>query len=359
MKIAIYGAGEYGKAFFNALKEKNMEVAYFIDQYTTRKQLMGVQIFNIEHIEDKSIKIYVSVGLNDSGTIPEFLKRNGFRNIISFTESLLEIKTCLYHLMKTNILWMRKNNVEYFDNNAIEKLFLLLSDQRSRDILKNIINFRKTLSFDYYVYPDENIQYFPNDINLFNNIKHLNFVDCGGFIGDTVQETLKYCKNNDIVVNNIISFEADSKNILKLNNEISQQRKNNQNINFTIYPAGVWNQNTILHFSNDGDSASAIVEKSKNTIAIPVFSLDSTISNISINYVKMDIEGAEREAIRGMKNILLEQSPILAICLYHNPRDLWEIPLLINNINPNYNMYIRVYGHLFLETVLYCIPKRD
>jgi len=65
----------------------------------------------------------------------------------------------------------------------------------------------------------------------------------------------------------------------------------------------------------------------------------------------------ELEAIKGAKEIISEQSPILAICLYHKPSHLWEIPLLINEINPNYDMYIRVYGHLGLETVLYCVPK--
>ena len=67
----------------------------------------------------------------------------------------------------------------------------------------------------------------------------------------------------------------------------------------------------------------------------------------------------QREAILGMKNIIKNQSPSLAICLYHKPQDLWDLPLLINEINPNYNMYLRIYGSMGLELVLYCVNKDD
>ena len=73
--------------------------------------------------------------------------------------------------------------------------------------------------------------------------------------------------------------------------------------------------------------------------------------------VKMDIEGAEAEAIIGATELIKTSSPVLAICLYHKPKDLWELPLLINEINPNYDMYLRLYGSMGLELVLYCVPK--
>ena len=73
----------------------------------------------------------------------------------------------------------------------------------------------------------------------------------------------------------------------------------------------------------------------------------------------MDIEGSERDALIGSARIIREQSPVLLISLYHKPKDLWEIPDMIRAINPNYEMYLRVHAHLFLETVLYCVPRRD
>ncbi|HPE80842.1 MAG TPA: hypothetical protein PKZ35_12640 [Gammaproteobacteria bacterium] len=52
-----------------------------------------------------------------------------------------------------------------------------------------------------------------------------------------------------------------------------------------------------------------------------------------------------------------DAQPLLAICVYHKPEDLWELPLLISEINPNYDMHLRVHSHMGLSTVLYCVPR--
>jgi hypothetical protein len=70
----------------------------------------------------------------------------------------------------------------------------------------------------------------------------------------------------------------------------------------------------------------------------------------------MDIEGAEMDALTGAHNIISKHRPKLAVCLYHNISDLWEIPYYLMNTYPDYNYYIRQH-HCFLETVLYAVPK--
>ena len=75
------------------------------------------------------------------------------------------------------------------------------------------------------------------------------------------------------------------------------------------------------------------------------------------DYIKMDIEGAEKEALQGARETIKDFTPNLAISIYHKPEDLWEIPILINEINPNYDFFIRCHNHLCLETVLYCSKK--
>lgn len=70
----------------------------------------------------------------------------------------------------------------------------------------------------------------------------------------------------------------------------------------------------------------------------------------------MDIEGAEYEALEGSKEILKRYSPKLAICLYHKPEDIYKLPLLIHEMNPNYKFYIRHYSDYRTDTLLYAIP---
>jgi hypothetical protein len=69
----------------------------------------------------------------------------------------------------------------------------------------------------------------------------------------------------------------------------------------------------------------------------------------------MDIEGAEQAALKGAENLIREQRPKLAICVYHTPQAIWEIPEIIMKINPDYKLFLRHYSITEAETVLYAI----
>jgi hypothetical protein len=71
----------------------------------------------------------------------------------------------------------------------------------------------------------------------------------------------------------------------------------------------------------------------------------------------MDIEGSEIDALNGSIGIIKRDKPRLAICVYHKLTDLWKIPLLINNILPEYHLYLRHHNGISYacETVLYAI----
>ena len=72
----------------------------------------------------------------------------------------------------------------------------------------------------------------------------------------------------------------------------------------------------------------------------------------------MDREGSEMSALRGAKKCISSSHPRLAICLYHKPEDIWEIPLYIKNLNPDYKIYIRHHTDLMNETVCYAVEDR-
>lgn len=129
-----------------------------------------------------------------------------------------------------------------------------------------------------------------------------------------------------------------------------------------MYQSGVYSGNKILEFNIAQDSgSSSIVEDGAGgnmveivkTSQVPVVSLDSTVYDAEPNFIKMDIEGAEREALLGAKNILQSYKPALAISAYHKPQDIYELPLLIRKINPSYKMHYRVHSYWGGELVLY------
>lgn len=75
-----------------------------------------------------------------------------------------------------------------------------------------------------------------------------------------------------------------------------------------------------------------------------------------VSFIKMDIEGAEMDALHGAAELIKSKKPKLAICIYHKLEDLWEIPLYIRSLVVGYDFYVRQHTPLYLETVLYAIP---
>lgn len=74
-----------------------------------------------------------------------------------------------------------------------------------------------------------------------------------------------------------------------------------------------------------------------------------------VDFIKMDIEGAEQLALEGSAHSIASHRPKLAICAYHGPDDLWRIPLLITRLNPDYRLYLDHYTNHVEETVVYAV----
>ena len=113
-----------------------------------------------------------------------------------------------------------------------------------------------------------------------------------------------------------------------------------------------------LGFESQAGTNSSITEHGSDFVQ--AVSLDNLIPrSIPINYIKMDIEGAELNALQGSYQIIKAFTPHLAICIYHKPSDLWEIGLWVHqNFGGRYSFHIRTYAEQSFETVLYCLPLK-
>ena len=94
---------------------------------------------------------------------------------------------------------------------------------------------------------------------------------------------------------------------------------------------------------------------SNGTRQIYAVNIDDYFKNKRVSFIKLDIEGAERDALIGAKKIIEEQMPKIAVCVYHKPNDLWKVPLLIKSINKKYKIYLRHYSTQLYETVCYAV----
>jgi hypothetical protein len=90
---------------------------------------------------------------------------------------------------------------------------------------------------------------------------------------------------------------------------------------------------------------------------VQVTTIDKELQGKKVTFIKMDIEGSELEALRGAKNVIMKNRPKLAICIYHKPEDIWEIPSIIMQYYPGYKFYLRHYSLTDSDTVLYALPQ--
>lgn len=172
------------------------------------------------------------------------------------------------------------------------------------------------------------------------------FVDCGSWIGDTLD--VFYTLTNGRY-KKYIALEADTTTY----KELMQKIKKGDYKNIEVLNNACWNEETELKFLTQS-SAGHITEK--GNLIIKADRLDHLI-NEPVTFIKMDIEGAEENALKGAKKLIRTYKPILAICIYHSIEDYYKLPLLIKELNNEYQLYIRHYGEVDIETVCYAIPK--
>lgn len=175
------------------------------------------------------------------------------------------------------------------------------------------------------------------------------FVDVGCLDLGTSLNLRKYCRH----VKKVYAFEPESK---AYQNCLARKEQTG----FTeaeILPYGAWSERTTLHFSPEVPGSSKVAEERDCTIsAVPI---DEVVdSKLRVTMIKMDVEGSELEALKGAKNTIQRDKPKLAICIYHKPEDMTEIPLYIKELVPEYKLYVRLHDHAAGETVLYAVIPR-
>ena len=85
--------------------------------------------------------------------------------------------------------------------------------------------------------------------------------------------------------------------------------------------------------------------------------LDGDLAGLRPTYIKMDIEGFEMNALLGARETIRANRPILAVCVYHKPEDLREVPLLINSLSDAYRYFLRSHDEEGWELVVYAVPS--
>lgn len=188
------------------------------------------------------------------------------------------------------------------------------------------------------------MQYF--DLPAMRPEKDEVFIDAGCFDCGTVQTFVELTNGR---YRHIYSFEPDAASFRRCQGI----RKDKQFRNHTLLNKGLWSSQTVLHFHSEGTALSKVSETAENVVE--TVTLDQVLKNEKVTWIKMDIEGAELEALKGSERIIREQKPKLAISIYHKAEDFVDIPAWLLALAPEYKLYYRHYSLYKYETILYAM----
>jgi FkbM family methyltransferase len=273
----------------------------------------------------------------------EMLQHAGFNNLYYPNIWIEDIMGAVNHI-KLATGYEACNSASSDDKGKIEHVQKYLSDSKSLDVF----NARMALIYERNFIDLERLreghQYFPDEIISLqaNEV----FVDCGAYDGGTVIDFVSRAKDYGY----IYSFEPDP-----LLYELTKATMASHKVErWDIYNLGAYSCEGELRFLSVGSGAGNLNES--GNIKVGVASLDSLLFNKHDRptFIKMDIEGAELEALNGAIKIIDRDHPKLAICVYHKHNDLWDIPYWIKTNFPDYKIYLRQHSNMN-ETVCYAV----
>lgn len=352
--VVLYGAGTVGKDVSEVLCQAGVAVRCALDR-RVRGTLGDVPVYSpdacpIPLPERERIPVVLSVFNRDVDVVAlaADVRALGFHQIVTFVD--------LHHLFAGALgdrFWLTNRETMCLKEADIRIVEDLWADQESRDLYRGLVDLRRTGAYSEAIAPRAGREsYFRPGISEWLEQGPHRFADCGAYNGDTFEAML----SSGIRVNGSAHFEPDLENFLVLSATLARHRVETECAAFA-WPCAVADRTGVVRFDG-GQQEGSVISASGANVATAV-ALDDVLAGWRPTFVKMDIEGAEVEALRGASRLLSCSHPHLAICVYHRPDHLWEIPLLLSDAAglDGYEYYLRAHGQNGFDTVLYARPR--
>jgi len=236
------------------------------------------------------------------------------------------------------------------NENKIQMVRNLLADDKSRYVYDAIVEKTKYNIDDYTDIADDVYEHYFSD-GIFEYSDDEVLIDGGAFLGE---DTIRFARIIGNKLKRSYCFEPDVANYEKCVKNLQKFFDGPEK--FCVLKSGLWNANENVGFISYGTHASVFthLRNISSSSKVSAVKIDDVIEpKDKVTLIKMDIEGAEIPALQGAENIIRRDKPKLAICIYHMIEDLWEIPLYIHSLVPEYKIYIRHHTTKFWDSVVY------
>ena len=224
----------------------------------------------------------------------------------------------------------------------------LWSDDISRVEYLEQLRWRTGIDYEGLPEPVEGPTYFAKDLIKITSQER--FVDCGAFDGDTLRDLVRVTGGD---FQQVWAMEPDPENLAKLQAAIAGLPEDIRR-KVEIIPIAAADTARTLRFESGGLASSGFSEL--GAIEVRCDAIDNLLAGSKPTFIKMDIEGAEPDALLGARKLIQQCRPILAISVYHLQEHLWEIPLVVAKMVRDYSFYLRPHDLEGWDLVCYAIP---
>ena len=237
-----------------------------------------------------------------------------------------------------------------------EEFYVIVSACESADEIAEILREhgfpREQILFNFKPAQLEDHQYFEFP-TLFR--RGTAFVDGGCLNCRMSYQFVEWCGGD---YSKIFAFEPDP-----ISASICRKNLSSQGIrDFRLIEAGLSDHVGEVTFQTGLYNSSRIVEGDcggENVEILPVTTIDCTVGEERIGFIKMDIEGAEFDALHGARGVIVRDKPLLALSVYHRTGDMLAMMDYLQSLVPEYHFWLRHYSVGLADTVLYAAAGED
>ena len=312
--IVVYGMGNGADKLFERLATigKTPSAVFASDDFVRGQVFRGFRVQRFSEIK---------------ASYPSFVV------LVSFGSRLPSVMDAVYQMAENYPVFLPDMPVAgdaYFDLDFatahagdLQKAYDLLEDKLSKKIFADVILYKITGDVRYlkdaHSSDEEELACLQGrDIRV--------AIDGGAYNGDTARKLVA----NHAGLVRIYAVEPDPKNHKKLEKFAAECE------NCKIFPihAALWESCGEKQFNAGGNRNSSLVSASYENkgVSTRLLTVDEIAANDRVDLIKYDVEGVEKEAILGSRSTILRDRPILAVSVYHRSEDIFELPLLLENM---------------------------
>ncbi|MBE6619891.1 MAG: FkbM family methyltransferase [Ruminococcaceae bacterium] len=327
--IVMYGMGNGADKILAVCEQYGIEVKEFFasDDFVRGQQFHGKTVRRFSDVCEQYGAENLVVLVSFASSLPDVM--NNIAHVASVCETYIPDVP-----VKGDTLFCEAYEREH--ERELEKACAALADERSREVFRGVVEFRRTGRLDVLLRTQDDRE------SVMRELLHLDdyrvAIDAGAYDGDTARELIEWCPRMEC----IWAFEPDRRNFRKLG-AYAEGEARVKPIN-----AAVWNETTTLIFEDSGNRNAGVDTdgRARRTIEVKAMAIDDRKVEGRVDYIKYDVEGSEKEALEGSARTIREDKPDLLISLYHRTEDLHELILQVKEMCPEYRLYVRRYPYI-------------